>query len=180
MKVRPKYFRLDERSNALDYLRKVRLHLAEVENDQWAWKWVFIALHGALYGFAITVAKGTDDSSVVKQNGRLVSFWSALKHCQNIGALEQLTESQKKSLERLAETLRNEFMHFQPKGWSIEVHGFPKIVIEVLGMIRALSEHPNVFIHLSGRQIEEVRSVCFQGTKAMRRNPLFLEVNAHE
>lgn len=180
MNLRAKYFRLDERSNALDYLRKVRLHLTEVENDQWAWKWAFIALHGALYGFAITVAKGTDDSSVLKKNGQLISFCSALEHCQKIGAVEKLSDSQEKSLKLLTESLRNEFMHFQPKGWSIEIHGFPKIAIEVLGLVQALSKHPNVCIHMSGRQLKEIRSICFQGTKAMRQNPLFLELNANE
>ena len=31
-----------------------------------AWKWVCIALHGALYGFGICAIKGTDDSSVLE------------------------------------------------------------------------------------------------------------------
>ncbi len=47
------YFALDETENALDYLRRADQFISEAQQDPMAWKWATIALHGALYGFAI-------------------------------------------------------------------------------------------------------------------------------
>lgn len=58
------WWRLDEKHNALDYLDMGVRSLMEVERTPWAWKWVCIALHGALYGFAVCAVKGTDSRSV--------------------------------------------------------------------------------------------------------------------
>jgi hypothetical protein len=60
------WWRLNEKKNALDYLEMSVRSLTEVERTHWAWKWVCIALHGALYGFGICAIKGTDDSSVLE------------------------------------------------------------------------------------------------------------------
>ncbi len=60
------WWRLDEKNNALDYLEMSVRSLMEVEQTPWAWKWVCIALHGAIYGFGICAIKGTDDSSVLE------------------------------------------------------------------------------------------------------------------
>lgn len=35
---------------------------------------------------------------------------------------------------------RNEFIHFMPKGWSIEVSGMPRLCSDCLGVIKHLSE----------------------------------------
>ena len=35
---------------------------------------------------------------------------------------------------------RNEFIHFMPKGWSIEVSGMPKLCADCLSIIKKLSE----------------------------------------
>jgi len=63
-KVEPAYWELDEEHNALDYLEMGVRSLMEVERTPWAWKWVCIALHGALYGFAVCAVKGTSYTRV--------------------------------------------------------------------------------------------------------------------
>ena len=45
--------------------------------------------------------------------------------------------SQGRSIKKLNE-LRNDFIHFIPKGWSIEVSGIPQISIDCLAIIEFL------------------------------------------
>lgn len=56
----------DEKNNALDYLETSVRSLIDVDRTPWAWKWVCIALHGAIYGFGICAIEGTNYSSVLK------------------------------------------------------------------------------------------------------------------
>ena len=45
-------------------------------------------------------------------------------------------------------TLRNEFIHFTPKGWSLEVDGLPRICLSVARLISFLAlETTNIFWH---------------------------------
>jgi hypothetical protein len=62
------WWRLDEKNNALDYLEMAVRFLMEVERTPWAWKWVCIALHGALYGFGVCALQGTNYESVLQSN----------------------------------------------------------------------------------------------------------------
>ena len=54
MTVSPNRFALNACENALDYLRRAEGFISEAKHNPIAWKWVTIALHGALYGFAIS------------------------------------------------------------------------------------------------------------------------------
>jgi hypothetical protein len=60
------WWHLNEKSNALDYLEMSVRSLKEVERTHYAWKWVCIALHGAIYSFGVCAIKGTNDSSVLE------------------------------------------------------------------------------------------------------------------
>ena len=188
MQYRNKWFRSDEESNALDYLRKAGFYVERVDRDRWCWKWIAILLHGALYGFAICAIRGSDDESVLDANGRLFSFGKALRLAQSeeqsrlaFGSQPLvLSDSQQRSIDLLSETLRDEFMHFNPKGWSIEMHGLPGMVIDVLAVIRFLAVESGGYMHLLGRQQREVRSICFQSSRIMKRSSLYREANSSD
>ncbi|MDD9851121.1 MAG: hypothetical protein OXU94_05070 [Gammaproteobacteria bacterium] len=47
-----------EESNAIDYLEKAYYFLTLIKQEPTNWKWVILALHGALYGFAICALQG--------------------------------------------------------------------------------------------------------------------------
>ena len=87
MRIKPKYLRITEELNALDYLEKAYLFIQETESNLLAWKWVVLSLHGALYGFAICACKGTNPENVIyktkKGIEKLISLEDALIHCQN-------------------------------------------------------------------------------------------------
>ena len=146
MSINAKWLRVEEHSNAFNYLEMVKYFLSQTSGDPYYWKWVMISLHGAIYGFAVSSVRGTNSDIVLRKDGRLISFNESLKRCQekswaNYALLDEvlsLTESQKKSINEMKNMFRDEFMHFKPKGWSIEIHGFPLITLDCLTIIRFL------------------------------------------
>jgi len=77
----------NEKDNALDYLETAVRYIMDVERTPWAWKWVCIALHGALYSFDVCALQGTNFELVLQGNtvfrwdkipgeddGRLIEF----------------------------------------------------------------------------------------------------------
>ncbi|WP_127544931.1 hypothetical protein [Paenibacillus amylolyticus] len=57
-------YRTDELENAIDYLEKASLFYSDI-NYQHRFKWLMVALHGALYGFGILAIKGSNPSATV-------------------------------------------------------------------------------------------------------------------
>ena len=186
--IKEKYLRLTEETNALDYLERAGQFIKEAVTDSKAWKWVILSLHGALYGFAISAGKSSDYQSVVKvtKKGyeRLITLDEALSMCQDenwMGTLHgggalNLTASQKDSIRRLKETLRNNFEHYIPGGWSIEMHGFPRISIDILDVIRFLAVDTFRYQHLSQAQRTKIKSIIFQSKKVLKAMPLHKEL----
>jgi len=186
--IKEKYLRLTEETNALDYLERAGQFIKEAATDPKAWKWVILSLHGALYGFAISAAKGSDYQSVVKTTKkgreRLITLDEALAMCQDEkwmgtlygGVALNLTASQKDSIRRMKETLRNNFEHYIPGGWSIEIHGFPRISIDILDVIRFLAVEAIRYQHLSQAQRKKIKSVIFQSKKILKALPLYKEL----
>ncbi len=188
--LRGSYLRLTEETNALDYLQKTYDYICKVDADVFAWKWVIIALHGALYGFAICACAGSNPDYVapVTKKGKnkgerhLISLNKALELCQNPRWMRmfvhskylQLSEQQKESIKWLKDEFRNEFEHFSPKGWSIELHGMPQIIIDVLDVVRFLAlDTGNFFFTPSQRK--KVKSIIFQSKRILMQSKLYKE-----
>ncbi len=179
------YLRLTEETNALDYLKKANDYSRQVDKDVWAWKWVVIALCGALYGFAICACRGTNPDNVRKQTkkGRekLIDFDQALARCQNPELMRisndskhlQLTKEQKKSIRMLKHLLRDEFEHYKPKAWSIELHGMPQHTINILDVIRFLALDSGNCVNIDEAQLESIKYIVKQGKKILQKSRLY-------
>ena len=63
------------------------------------------------------------------------------------GAILSIALEQRKSF-KLLNGLRNQFAHFTPMGWSIEISGLPRIFNDMLAVIRMISNDPWPFRHL--------------------------------
>ena len=186
-RARAKWLRFELESNALDYLVRAGEFIIEAQTDLKAWKWVMLSLHGALYGFAISACQGTDTDTVTKtyKNGRrvLISFNEALKMCQDREWMETmfhgypliLSDSQRDSIRRMKMSLRNKFEHYQPGGWSIEVHGMPTISMDVLQVIRFLAVETFRYQHLNMSQRRKIKSVVYQSILILRNSQLYQE-----
>jgi len=133
-------FRIDEEENALDSLERAAEFLERrAELATW-FKWTVLGLHHALYGFLICAIKGTDPDRVTDKRGRLISLWEALKRAQDHswthpGKTLVLSQDEKKAIEKIADSFRNEFQHFVPKGWSIFTRGSGDIFKHVARVI---------------------------------------------
>jgi len=184
------YLRLTEETNALDYLERAGEFIGQAMSDDRAWKWVVLALHGALYGFAIAACKSSDYQSVVKttKNGheRLITLDETLDMCKDaawMGTLQGglplvLSVSQEESIRKLKGTLRNSFEHYIPRGWSIELHGFPRIAIDVLDVVRFLAVETFRYQHLSQAQRKKIKSIVFKAKRLLQKSSLHLELLA--
>jgi hypothetical protein len=185
--IKGKWLRLTEERNALDYLRQAYFHICRTESNIMAWKWVVICLHGALYGFAICAIKGTYSGNVTyktpKGIQKLISFNEALKRCQDQNCMRfagnnytlQLSDSQRESILILKKEFRDNFEHYIPKGWSIEVHGFPEIAIDILDIVRILALESINRIHLKKSERREIKSIVFQSKLFLRQCKLYKE-----
>src|SRR5207245_1577259 len=124
--LRSRWLRLTDERNALDYLERAGTFIQQTEPNPIAWKWVVLALHGALYGFAVSVCKGSDYETVVRRTKKgaeyLISLDDALKMCKDeawMGTLHgglvlKVSTSQEDSLRQLKKILRNRYEHYVP------------------------------------------------------------------
>jgi len=187
-KIRGKWLRLSEEKNALDYLEKAYWFIRQTDKNIIAWKWVSIALSSALYAFAVCAVKGTDPARVTskdrKGNEKLIGFWEVLRRCQDpkwirglVGSRPLiLNASQKDSIERLKNQLRNTFEHYIPTGLSIEIHGAPRIAIDVLDVIQFLAIDVHCFAHFNESQKRKIKSMIFQSKLILKRSKLYREL----
>jgi hypothetical protein len=159
------WIRFSEESNALDYLEKTVEFIERVEANPTDWKWVLLALHGALYGFMICSLKGTDHANVLepkRKPPRLISFPEALRRCQESSRMLMLCHSkvltlsdeQKQSLDYIHDIFRNSFAHYQPRLWSIEAQGMPGIVSDGLDIVLFLGTEANNYARFSTEKVK--------------------------
>jgi hypothetical protein len=139
------WIRTDELDDALDNLEMVAFFL-EALPPQRKWKWASIALHQALYGFAICATTPSNSSFALQDptnpNSHLVSIWTALERAKDPDWMLRThskplrtTPDEDQAICKLVREFRNEFAHFRPKGWSIEVSGMPTLLRYVLRVI---------------------------------------------
>lgn len=191
--VHAKYIRYTEETNALDYLEKACSYMFSIENNPLNWKWAIISLHGSLYGFAISTLQGTNYETVTYTNKKgvrkLISFDEAIKGCQNKDRMTwtvmskplALTKEQQDSIRRLSQEFRNNFEHYMPMSWSIEIHGFPRIAIDILDTIRFLALDTGNYTHLNISQQKRIKSLIYQAKKSLTKSKLYQEsVLAHK
>jgi hypothetical protein len=187
-----RYLTFTEETNALDYLERAAQFIREAATDDHAWKWAVIALHGALYGFAICACKGTDYHTVTYQTKRgdrmLISFQKALAACQDRKRITMtvlskplvLTTNQKAAIDKLQQTLRNPFEHYIPTSWHIETHGMPTIAIHCLEVVWFLALEVGNYAKFSGAQVAHIGALVSDTTTFLRSVPLHQEFLAHD
>ena len=177
------YISLNQETNALDYLEHATVFIRETPKNVKAWKWVVISLHGALYGFAVAASCSADSDTSKTKTGKLLGFWETLKKCQDFNHMGmlvnskhlELTDSQKESIESLKKKLRNEFEHFRPKSWSIEIHGMPQITINILEVIHFLARETCTYVHLSRQEEELVDKLVEETARYIKETDLYKE-----
>lgn len=144
-----RWLRTDTVDNAIDCV-EMAAHVLDTVDSGMKWKWVIIAVHQALYGFAIDCVWGTESSSILRKpedpESHVISVWEALRRAQDASWMTRpgskplvMTDMEAEQVRRLCECYRNEFEHFGVKRWSIELSGIQKLIEAVVCVVRKLA-----------------------------------------
>lgn len=177
---KPKWLEFSEEINALDDLEKAYFFIQQTRQDKNAWKWVVLCIYSAMYGFAICALKGTNPDRVIvktKKRNRLITFAEAIDRCQNPLHIKmtvtskhlQLNDEQKYSIKKISEGFRNNFVHYIPKSWRIEVSGMPTIIKDCLEVIGFLALDTGNYTHLTKNQQRRVRSFIYRSVQILKQ-----------
>lgn len=163
--VNGRWLETDERREAIKALEMTARMLYLAHSDEYYWKWVIIAIHNALQALFVVVVSGSGGFGAIepKQVGkwlwvyrtgkgkypglslmRFVPLYEKVKKTLRLSMPEEVD----KSVKRLND-FRNEFMHFTPKGWSLELDGLPALLRNSLRVVESLisRERPVIWWH---------------------------------
>ena len=166
------YYRTDEETEAADALAVAARFAGELASDMRMWRWIIIALHNAVQGFMVLSLRHgngllalTDDSAAewlkayeqdAKEfpNEQLDSYLGLYKKVKSskwgtVGGNRRFVPqgTQGRSIRKL-NRIRNDFIHFTPKGWSLELAGLPQISLDALAVVSFLGwETTNIHWH---------------------------------
>ncbi len=154
------WLRTDDRNEAVKSLHKVHQFIKETHQDTYNWKWVIIALHNSAQAFMVLALEGTALLNVcrnrrkifeaIQSNEKLpdpymqyfINFYEDIKspdrmnmYCDS-SAFSGSKEADN-AMKRLNE-FRNQFIHFLPGVWSLEISELPELCNSVLSVIEFL------------------------------------------
>jgi hypothetical protein len=155
------WLRTDERKEAVNSLEKVYQFILEVHTDPYNWKWVIIALHNAVQAFLVLALTGTASLNVIKDREKWIEaiqlgneypkqqfLLNFLKLYDDIKSKERMmhygySKSFKGSRKmdeamKILNELRNNFIHFIPCNWCLEIAWLPLICRQVILVVEFL------------------------------------------
>lgn len=155
------WLRTDEQLEAVGALETAAQTSVGVAGDVYHWRWVVLAVHNALQGLMVIALRGSDGLAPLRDD--VAAEWLKAYRAGHVPPEEKLdrflnlyakikgrrmrqyihsepfrpTGSQGWSVKKL-NSLRNEFVHFLPRSWSLEVSGLPKICLDCVDLIEFL------------------------------------------
>ena len=163
------WLKTDEYKEITYTLEILEYYTSKVKDDIYFWKWAILALHSALQGFMVIGLKDSAGLNILKDDiaeewlqayreggqfpiEKLDTFLNLYKKIKSNRMLMYFHSkkfvpegTQGQSIKKL-NILRNDFMHFIPKGWSLEVSGLPIICMDCIQIIRFLGWSSGNFI----------------------------------
>jgi hypothetical protein len=188
----PMYYCTDEETEAAEALCMAARFAEQAAADIRMWRWLIIALHNAVQGFMVLslrhgngLAALTEKSAAAwlaayKANAttypdeQLDSYLSLYKKvksteygtiCGNQNFVPR--GSQGLSIKRL-NSIRNNFVHFTPKGWSLELAGLPRICLDVLALLSFLGWETSNIVWYDEEALEYAKSSFESLTSTMK------------
>ena len=190
-----RYLRTDEREEAVRSLEWAELQARSLAVDAYLWKWVLISLHSASQGFMVlalwngngllalrdTVAARWLDAYTKGgpyPTDKLDEFLNLYKKVKNkdnfhvVGAGPFIAGATHDGSFGQLNKIRNEFIHFTPKGWSLELRGLPRVCLDALDLVQFFGwESTAILWHKRVLMVRAKRAL-----KRLRRSMLALQV----
>lgn len=179
------FLRTSEHEEAVRSLEWAAVQARGLGTDPYLWKWVVIALHNATQGFMVLALWNGNGLQTLRpriaekwlkayQSGgpfpteKLDEFLNLYAKVKDAGSFHTFgagpfapTATSDRSMELLNE-IRNEFTHFTPKGWSLQLAGLPKLGLDALELIQFLGWESTAITWY--RRVHQVRA-----KRALRR-----------
>lgn len=191
----PYNLRVNEISEPLNAIKMAREFLDHAGQDTYYLKWALIAIHNALQGFMVLALKGTCSLPVIKwkeeykekntyeilsdPDKQLISFLELFKrikqkrYMQN-NAFQDTCGITTKSI-RDINNVRNDFIHYLPKGWSIGIKGLARRLMDSLTVIsfltRVCSEVTRYYSEQELNEISQSIEACNSVLQALLFRP---------
>jgi hypothetical protein len=163
------WVRFDEYEDVLastDLLAMIAPNLRRYPSN---WKWMILAAQNGLQGALVCAIQDTSGTSILEERSatkvlryletgmgdmpqeRMADFMTLFRKYRKMypcsGTIQQL-----KQIRRLHQEFRNNFAHFVPKGWSIELAGLPRIIETAVKLIEEVMKQDQVLMRLSGNK----------------------------
>ena len=170
------WLRTDETEEAVSALEMLAETAPFLLTDSYRWKWAIIATHNALQGFMVLAlrqgngllalkdeiaaqwlkAYREDGNYPVEKLDNFLNLYKKVKSDRMLCYVHSrkfiAAPDHNRSVRKLNE-LRNEFIHFVPKGWSLELTGLPEICLCCLEVIEFLGwESGNIILYKDVQQ----------------------------
>jgi hypothetical protein len=163
------WVRFDEYEDVLASTDLLAMVAPNLQKHPSNWKWMILAAQNGLQGALVCAIQDTSGTSILEKKSatrvlryfeipegdmpqeRMADFMTLFRKYRKMypckGTIQQL-----KQIRRLHQEFRNDFAHFVPKGWSIEVAGLPAIIGTALKLIEEAMKQDQVLMRLSGNR----------------------------
>ena len=156
----------------------------KLSDDPYRWKWAIIALHSGLQGIMVLALQGSHGLHVLRPEDakrwldahergapypgdlKLDDFLSLYKKIKGNKMLKYI-DSQKfvpkgtqGSSVKLLNRLRNEFVHFTPRVWMLDLVGLPSMALDCLDVAAFLARDSHNFPLKEDDLIERMKRAC--------------------
>lgn len=154
-----KYLQTNEYLECLESLKFISQIIEKLKNEPYYWKWTIISFHNAIQSVLIMSLKGSNGLLTLKEKSEKawlkayneglppsekLELDTFLNLYKKIKSTEHLCFSHSKKYSppgdqdwamKKLNALRNDFIHFGPKFWYIEISGLPKIILDCLDIV---------------------------------------------
>lgn len=188
------YLETDEAHEVSYSIQHAVFLIDNIKGDPYMYKWILLALHSALQGACIGhlvrtdgvsgivtprsqkewmtfLHEGIDQEKATVPKTIILAMPDLLKAIRKPGSCGgdsltniELTDNELHCLKKIHSEIRNQFIHFNPLSWSLEVSGIPKLGALIARIIEDIDAANWAFRHLE----EDIRSRMIDELKFLR------------
>jgi hypothetical protein len=179
--------RTDEHDDAVRSLEWTAELSGRVATDQYVWKWILVALHNAAQGFMVLALWDGNGLRALRNNiaarwlkahrsgapypveklDDFLNLYAKVKARRGAKPAFRPGQTHDESLCRL-NALRNDFIHFTPKGWALELGLLPPSCLDTLDLIEFLGWKSNQILWHKPTHVRRGKSAVYQMRKLLR------------